>query len=119
MGQSAGLSQPGWSRSEAGLRKMFGGLAQHQALLGGLHQPQPLHRSPGIQLAPSPSPPSTSSPLFSPPPPSSPRSLLSFSTVASSPPPTPTDMLEAADLLRRSPASTGVSPPAQVPARNL
>merc|ERR1719327_2073847 len=34
-------------------------------------------------------------------------------------PPTPTDMLEAADLLRRSPASTGVSPPAQVPARNL
>ena len=117
--QSAGLSQPGWSRSEAGLRKMFGGLAQHQALLGGLHQAHPLQRSPGIQLAPSPSPPSTSSPLFSPPLPSSPRSLLSFSTVANSPPPTPTDMLEAADLLRRSPASTGVSPPAQVPARNL
>ena len=99
---------------------MFGGLAQHQALLGGLHQPQPLHRKPGIQLGPSPSPPSTSSPLFSPPLPSSPRSLLSssFSSV-SSPPHTPTDMLEAADLLRRSPASASVSAPVQVPARNL
>ena len=73
-----------------------------------------------MQLGPSPSPPSTSSPLFSPPLPSSPRSLLSssFSSV-SSPPHTPTDMLEAADLLRRSPASASVSAPVQVPARNL
>merc|ERR1711936_341723 len=66
-----------------------------------------------MQVGPSPSPPSTSSPLFSPPLPSSPSSV-------SSPPHTPTDMLEAADLLRRSPASSArISAPVQVPARNL
>ena len=68
--------------------------------------------SPIIRVCDSPasSPPS----LFSPHLPSSPRSLLStsFSSSVSSPPPTPTDMLDAADILRRSPQA----PP---PTKNL
>jgi len=78
---------------------------------------QSLASSPLIRICDSPASTSPSS-HFSPHLPSSPRTILSSSY--SSPPPTPTDMLEASDILRRSPtnpSSTHTQPSA--PAKNL